>query len=258
MGCYAWETATILLPAKEVPALHKALRDTHNELRTMALTRAKDLHRSIATSSPKKYREALIETRRAQQARASRPGFFGTSVRCAPVLSRIADTMAYALLNEVNGGTWGEARETKPAAPRTPTTTDMDRLMTTATSRTKSFPIISNGDYPEGSLVFEGRTLTWSVTENKNAVRDAHDGPTAHVFFGYLDKLTWTRGSGGYGVGNDEYNESDDLGGGANYLTFSYGPTGEAARARQMGVTLAKYRTLMGTSTSSKGHAQRH
>jgi hypothetical protein len=70
------------------------------------------------------------------------------------------------------------------------------------------------------------------------------------IFFAALGKIKWTRSSGGFATGNDEYNQDNTYsGGGANYVTFSYGPVGENAKteqsARNMGMTVAAYKKMM-------------
>jgi hypothetical protein len=68
------------------------------------------------------------------------------------------------------------------------------------------------------------RTVIWSVYENNHAVENAHNHPTGKEFFRRLNRVEWTRGTGGEIVGNDEYNtDSREAGRGANYVTSRYG-----------------------------------
>ena len=75
------------------------------------------------------------------------------------------------------------------------------------------------------AIIFKDRTVIWDVAENNHAVQDERARPLAKFFFRKLDNLTWTRGSGGKIVGNDEYNrEADYEGGGGAYVTATYPP----------------------------------
>lgn len=82
----------------------------------------------------------------------------------------------------------------------------------------------------EATIVFTTatRTARWRVEEGNHAVSEVRKRPVARAFFTALDKVKWTRGSGGYFIGNDECNR--DEGDGANYITRTWGPEGEKAR----------------------------
>jgi hypothetical protein len=72
------------------------------------------------------------------------------------------------------------------------------------------------------------RTLRWNVSENNHAVEYAWAHPMGRALARALASVTWTRGSGGTFIGNDEYNrDSECEDGGANYVTRGYGPLGE-------------------------------
>ena len=72
-------------------------------------------------------------------------------------------------------------------------------------------------------------TVSWHVSENNHAVDSAHEHRVAKAFFAAIDKVKWTRGTGGYFTGNDEYTEDNrEYGGGANYYTAGFGPIGAA------------------------------
>ena len=75
------------------------------------------------------------------------------------------------------------------------------------------------------SFVDAARTVTWSVSENNRAVESARAGFLGRKLFSMLDKVQWTRGSGGEIAGNDEYSrEGRGSGEGCNYVTARYGP----------------------------------
>jgi hypothetical protein len=88
-------------------------------------------------------------------------------------------------------------------------------------------------DFEDAYVRFNDKshTITWEVQENNHAIERAHSHPIAKALFGLLNKVNWTRGTGGTIVGNDEYNQdSDYAGGGGNYITMSFGPLGKESR----------------------------
>ena len=74
------------------------------------------------------------------------------------------------------------------------------------------------------------RTITWNVRENNHAVDHAHATWLGKKVFKLLNKVEWTRATGGVIYGNDEYNRGDRGDGGGNYITRAYGPIGKKAR----------------------------
>jgi hypothetical protein len=85
----------------------------------------------------------------------------------------------------------------------------------------------------ELSVTFDdaAKTVTWDVQDNNHAVERARKSFFGQLLFGMLDKVQWTRGSGGKIVGNDEYTRDNRCyGGGANYVTREYGPQMEFSR----------------------------
>lgn len=77
------------------------------------------------------------------------------------------------------------------------------------------------------------RSLCWGVSENNHACEHARDSYMGKAFFALLRSITFTRGSGGVIVGNNEYNQSDDSpGGGGNRINDAFGPIGEEAKAQ--------------------------
>lgn len=81
----------------------------------------------------------------------------------------------------------------------------------------------------EATVSFDSATgvMEWSTGENNRAVERAHDTWLAQTLFDEIKKVKWTRGTGGWFTGNDEYNqESRHEGAGGNYVTMAYGPVG--------------------------------
>lgn len=92
---------------------------------------------------------------------------------------------------------------------------------------TASYHFEVDGGQASISLDNEARTAVWNVSENNHAVENAHESAMGKLFFKALDAIVWTRNTGGVLVGNDEterYSRAE--GGGANYVTYRYGPLG--------------------------------
>lgn len=95
------------------------------------------------------------------------------------------------------------------------------KLMNLANSKTKQFDVAG-----EGAITFlnDDKSVVWYVEENNRSVDRCRESKVGGIFFAMLRNITWTRGSGGEIVGNDEYNQEDaHAGGGANYVTSSFG-----------------------------------
>lgn len=248
MSCYEWERATLTLPSAAVAPLKKALRDHANDFHAKVRAEAVRLHKSFGTRSLTKYRKALSEAERASWDKpepvrssfyASPPPAPGTAVPDSMVQSVAFDVLRSIL--------WAVERD--GATLRQPTVADVEKVAPRATNRTTCFSVHSRRGGHEATISFDGRTVTWDVGENNHAVEHAKEAPLAVLFFQELDKINWTRGTGGAGVGNNEYNRDDEYaGGGANYTTFTYGPLGDEVKAREMGLSLAKYRKMKAES----------
>lgn len=99
------------------------------------------------------------------------------------------------------------------------------------TSRTSTF------EFEDAMIVFDGRKVSWIVPENNHAVERARQHPLARTLFKALDKVVWTRQTGGVFVGNDEYNQDCTFeGGGGNYVTARFGPLGNQPPVRARSV----------------------
>ena len=73
------------------------------------------------------------------------------------------------------------------------------------------------------------RTVEWDVSRGKNNVRDARETTLGKTFFAFLEKVTWTRGTGGVFRESDEYAEEAAMSHGGNPVSISqhFGPLGE-------------------------------
>jgi len=90
----------------------------------------------------------------------------------------------------------------------------------------------------EASISFDNDTnaVSWDVPENNRARQAARKHPVALKFFNLLSNVSWTEGTGGVLVGNDEYNKDGDIvGDGGNYITAAYGPVGARERKLKRG-----------------------
>lgn len=100
------------------------------------------------------------------------------------------------------------------------------------TNRTLSFS--ANG---ESSLTFDpaAKTVHWGVSQNNHAVDYARATVVYESFMKALDKVKWTRDTGGVITGNNEYHQDGGRGyegGGGEYVTGAFGPIGAMEHPR--------------------------
>lgn len=108
----------------------------------------------------------------------------------------------------------GSREEGKPSTPK-------KKDLQLANRKTTSY----EADLAKITLDDESHSVTWDVSENNHACESSRASAMGKVFFKALDAITWTRGSGGKIIGNDEYNrDNNNEGGGGNYATSEYGP----------------------------------
>jgi hypothetical protein len=232
MSNYEWEHAELVLPSAAVAPLKKLLRDWTNELHEAVRAEAVRMHKEVAkgTRSARLYRERLEAEDHAYRERS----------RYRPPEARAE--MVRACARAVLGHMVSHA-ERQGAATHQPTVADVDAVVARATNRTDDFAVLRAAGCQQATVRFQGRALTWHVPEGNHAVDEAHSCPLGQVFFAALDKVAWTRGTGGAAAYNTEYARDDcSPGGGANQVSFEFGPRGEEARTQEMGMTLARYR----------------
>lgn len=209
MSKYEWEKGTFKLPSGVAPKMRKALAQAQNKYFDEVMAEAKAFWAANKTTSKKKLSEAIS----AEYKKYSSTGWYSR----APEMSKAKEKA----LNIFQTMTLEHNKTTKPHAPKI---VDIASVVgPKATARTTEF----RAGY-EGYIVFKGNEVHWIVSENNHAVDDARGSTLGRVFFNELNKVQWTRNTGGKIVGNDEYNkETDWEGGGANYFSGGWGPLGD-------------------------------
>lgn len=202
MSCYEWESGTLALPTAEVAAMRKALNAAHTKHMKGVKTLLDQLWPELKKLPANKRRHLDPYS----------PKFRHLNITADDETRWDLHSLFYA-----SDGRKPTAEHWKKA------------LAYPSTNRTSSWRC------GEASISLEGRHLTWDVPENNHAVDHAHESWLGKALFTQLGRVKWTRGSGGYFVGNNEYNDDRDVGGGANYLTYSFGPAGDNAERTHRG-----------------------
>jgi hypothetical protein len=212
MSKYEWERGTIKLPSGVAPKMRRALVAAQQQYFDDVYAEAKKFWAANKTTSNKKLYEAVW----AERDRCERRSRWGVTLSSS--MSK-AKKQALQIFGDMS-----QMHRWKPdAKPHAPKKEDVAQMVgERANSRATRFVT------EDATITFNGNNVTWSVEENNHAIDRARDSILGKVFFKELDKVQWTRGSGGEIVGNDEYNrEADYVGGGGNYQTGGYGPLGD-------------------------------
>lgn len=202
MSCYEWEYGALVLPTAEVPKMRAALNAAH--VAQMGRVRA------------------LLD-------------------RLWPELKKLPADKRYkhldswnfrSTLSAVDDTTWWDLHSLFRASDgRKPTAEHWKKALGAPVTNRMSSWLCG-----EATVTLRGRNLTWDVPDNNHAVDTAHQEWLGTALFDQLDRVQWTRGSGGYFVGNNENNADDcSPGGGGNYLTDTFGPAGDKARKAYSG-----------------------
>jgi hypothetical protein len=210
VSCYNWEHGTIILPAAAVPELKKRLVGNGTAWRTTIETAVRDCRNATTTRSAARWNEHKNTWLTALYRRNNDARRYGHHRSAASQQTALTDEqleMISTILEMID-------------RPRNPTVADFTRILGPAlTQRTTTFMSL------DVTLQITGRNVTWDVPENNRAVERARNSWLATTLFPYLNTITWTRGTGGTIVGNNEHNrESCDIGSGANYIAISYPP----------------------------------
>ena len=212
MSRYDWERGTLTLPTKAVAAVKKAVRDEHNACAAEIYAACKQFWTEEAkrTRSEERYQAAL---ERWEQRR-----FEADRWRHQPDPRRefVTEQAVFVL----------EGIRFNNERPRQVTLADLTRYTEGGGRKDNRTKVFAAG---EAFVLFEGRKVTYSSGENNHQVERARSYPIVRAFFSALDRVKWTRGSGGELLGNDEYNEDAGQeygGGGGSYVTARFGPLG--------------------------------
>lgn len=209
MSNHQEERGTYIIPAKELPGLHKVLRNYANDFHAKVRAEVERLHQLAGgTRSVKKYAGAM-RGHSIFDSWYRAGGLFGIPRGADPVDTAAAEIIDQ-MLTDAHRGVRGIHK---------PTLTEIQRHAPKVTNRTDTF----HPDH-ETTIAFKGRTVTWGVMENNRSVDHAHQSPMAEVFWGRMNRIHWTRNSGGCSLYADEY--SRELGGGGDSETNAYGPLG--------------------------------
>jgi hypothetical protein len=205
MSCYNWERGTIIIPAKDWAGFRKGLLEAWNKSQLELLEKARRAHAAIKAATKGKRGKKRDEALKAAIER--HVGHDHDDLHTL-VLTYDREGRAYVL---------------KGSQPK------KKDLGLHAVSKDATIRL------PDASVYFtnKGRAVTWDVPENNRAREHANEHWFAQELFRRLGRITWTRGSGGKIIGNDEYNRDeggDYEGGGGNYLVAEYRPKSAAER----------------------------
>lgn len=223
-----WERGSYKLSTAEFSKFRNALVTAYNKTLEQDFDLALKLHAAVKAAAKGKRGVRYLDLVQQELAQTTR-GSWGSLNRVYAFQIMDEYSIRRSLLGDLDG-------ENKLLQPK-------KASFKPATVGLKCFPLDHPGLYAEGRLTLDPKTreVFWGVAENNHAVDRARAEFVGRFLFAYLEKVVWTRGTGGFLSGNDECNEdSRDVGGGANYLKSCYGPIGEQEREAQHGVHLRR------------------
>lgn len=223
MGHWEREEATIVLPAQAVAPLKAILRQEHNALRQRIL----DTCKAVWLEELKKTRSSELYQQRLDAWETSIYERQRTNTWSKSSLNEHEQQYIFEMVRSLLSRLVDNPRQIQIA--------DLERgSLRKATSRTTGFDIGFHGE-----CRIEGRTLYYTVYEERHSIEPTHNHPLGKALFHFLDNLDWTRGTGGLLVGNNEYaqeNGRGQIGSGGDYMTAWWGPLGnrQAKESRQL------------------------
>lgn len=216
MSRYDWESGAIVIPAKSYPKLKKALITERNAHLKADLEKAKAVYAQL--------KEKLKGRRRV------------TRAMMQALLYEVLESMPGSAGSGSTGNEYGfrilSALDLEAMFIKQDPESDRPSLRAVSAAACSEKPLARNAGHINAddcavTFIDERRTVRWYVGENNKAVERARRSWLGQAFFRELNAISWTRGSGGELIGNDEYNrENRCAGGGANYVTARFGPLG--------------------------------
>ena len=209
MSHYGWERGTIKLPSAEFSRLRQELAAIDLSEKKRLFDASQDFWKSLTAKQridSNAHEQAWFAYDKAHTTRRYRGGMWGGTEEVSSLPSDLADLILH------------NARRGKPARI-------LKEQIEFPTNRTTQFRVGL-----EAVITFDKSTssVEWGVSENNHAVQEAHDHYLGRKLFELLKTVKWTRGTGGYLYGNDEYSRDEDngAGAGAHYETSAFGPLG--------------------------------
>jgi hypothetical protein len=214
MSCNEWERGELTLPAAEFARVRQAVQaaDDGHKKRVFAKTQKfwEDLTRKEKADS-EAYLAAVARLAQERNDSVRPRGLFSLSVR--QIREQQQDQAARETAIDL---LYLKGHGARPARV-------LQAEMHFPTNRTTTFRT------PDCSVSFDAATrmATWDVPEGNHACERACGSHLAEAFFGAIEMVRWTHGTGGVITGNDEYaRDSREAGGGANYVKAAYGYRG--------------------------------
>jgi hypothetical protein len=217
MSCYDWERGSVQLPTAAWAKFKADLRDAYNRAVQSDFALMERLHTRV---------KELIKGKRGVN--LAQVFNIELSARSGSAYGGYTDHYAFKLIDQEKV----ERLMLKDGKLFLPKKKDFPLANTKTTAFSAGY---------DGSITLndEKRTVNWEVSENNHAVEDARQSHMGNALFRLLDKVTWTRGSGGHIYGSDEYRDDagkEYAGGGGSYIKDTFGPLGEKAFEGQFGL----------------------
>lgn len=238
MSTYEEERGEIILPAASVVALRNALTVTVNTQRAKTFDLAEKIHAYLTSDKGVEERKALSAILRGKP--------LSGMYRIEDVLGKVADK-----INPPRRDRWGYAEESEYSYHQM---WDVQRLLIKHDENFKPiklqapkkkdlplFPASKTWQWESGewgvSINPKTRLLSWHIPSNNHAVDEARESELGKTLFSALDKIKWTRGTGGVSRYTNEYMRDADMEHGSGSTSEEgYGPRGKAMTEAKFGL----------------------
>ena len=223
MSKHEWERGEIVIPKNQWAKFKKALRDAYNNGVKHDLEQAAKAIAEVKKANKGKRNVNWEEALECELNRAKQPPVSSWHIQEG------ADVYPLKILEDCHIAHHAVCWKTVVAKDGT------KRIQSKLVAlKKKDFPLATGNTmtfdmpYAEISLDDRNHAVIWNVPEGNYACERAGEAYLAQVFFKLLESISWSRNSGGYISGNDEFNrESREAGDGANLLKQTFGPLGK-------------------------------